>query len=74
MERHMPYGHQYRLYLPNGEDVGTATFAVMDWNIGDTFRQEGVRYEILDMLQVPEAMGSEYDAVWTVTPLELAEP
>jgi hypothetical protein len=33
-----------------------------------------VRYEILDALQMPEVMGSEYVVVWTVTPVELAEP
>jgi hypothetical protein len=64
-------GHRFRLYLDNGEDVGEAT---LDWNIGETFKTDGVRYEILDMLQVPEAMGSEYVGIWTVTSVELAEP
>ena len=37
-------------------------------------KTDRVRYEILNMLEVPEAMGSEYVGVWTVTPVELAEP
>ena len=71
----MPYtGHRYRLYLQNGEDIGSVAFGVTDWKVGDTFKTAGVRYEILDMLEVPEAMGSEYVGLWTVTPFELAGP
>ena len=57
-----------------GEDIGEAAFATLDCNIGDTFKTDGVCYEILDVLQVPEAMGSEHVGIWTVTPVELAEP
>lgn len=70
----MPVGHRFRLYLENGEDVGEATFATLDWNVGETFKTDGVRYEILGVLQVPEVTGSEYVGIWTVTPLELDQP
>jgi hypothetical protein len=65
--------HTVRLYLQNGEDVGTVAFATLDWRVGDTFKTDGVRYETLDELDVPEAMDSEYIGIWTVTPVELAE-
>lgn len=44
-----------------------------DWSVGQTFKKDGTRYEILDTLSVPEMYG-EYAGIWTVTPLELAEP
>ena len=62
-------GHKFRLYLP----IGEVTFGTLDWDVGDVFRAHDARFEILDMLHVPEAMGSEYDGVWTVSPVQLAE-
>jgi hypothetical protein len=71
----MPYtGHRYLLYLENGEDIGSVAFGVTDWKVGDTFKSDGTRYEILNVLDVPEEMNSEYAGIWTVTPRELAEP
>jgi hypothetical protein len=37
-------------------------------------RLAGVRFEILDVLPIPEQMRSEYVGIWTVSPVELAEP
>jgi hypothetical protein len=69
-------GFTYRLYLANGEDVGTFTTAVPDWRVGDEFiSRDHVHCRILDMLD-GDTLGdeSEFAGVWTVTPLQLPEP
>jgi hypothetical protein len=43
-------------------------------SVDDTFMTDGVRYEVLNVLDVPEEMHSEYVAIWTVTPVALVEP
>jgi hypothetical protein len=54
--------------------VGSVSFTTMDWSAGDTFKTAGVEYEILDTLDVPEEMNSEYVGILLVSSLELAEP
>lgn len=67
-------GFTFRLYLENGEDVGTFTTAVPNWDLGMSFRTGlGVKYRILNI--VPElGNDSEYAGVFVVTPIALAEP
>lgn len=67
-------GFTFRLYVENGEDVGSFTTAVPNWDLGMTFQTgQGVKYRIANI--VPElGEKSEFDGVFVVTPLELAEP
>jgi hypothetical protein len=36
----------FRLYLENGEDIGTFATAPPDWRVGDEFRNGIARYRI----------------------------
>ena len=66
----------FRLYLRNGEQIGTFTTIRPDWLIGDEFRGNGdVRYRIVGM--VPrEHLGDNADVtgLWTVKPVPPREP
>jgi hypothetical protein len=66
--------HTFRLYLPTAEDIGVVSLEATGSGVGQTFEHNGARYEILDVLDVPKAMGSQFVGVLTVTPLGLAEP
>jgi hypothetical protein len=71
----MPYtGYAVRLYM-DGEDIGAFSSATLDWHPGNVFKAgDGNRYEIVDILDIPEDIESEFLQVWSVVPLELAEP
>lgn len=72
----MPYsGHTVRLYLENGEDVGTFSSATSAWSVGDTFKNgDGNRFRIVDMLEDFDELESEFNGVWKVTSVKVAEP
>jgi hypothetical protein len=40
--------------LESGEDIGGAAFTNPDWQVGDTFKTAGVRYEITNVMMIPE--------------------
>jgi hypothetical protein len=66
---------KFRLYLENGEDVGKFETAVPDWRIGDDFRNgDGNRFEIVNIVPLDGDDAGGFYGLWTVTPLELAEP
>ena len=70
------FGFTFKLHLPNGEDIGTFQTATPNWKIGDEFLGAGnVRFRIVDYVDpclLPD--DGEIMGVWTVTPVELAEP
>ena len=64
---------KYRLYLPNGEDIGTFTTAVPDWDVGMDFRAgDGNTYRIVNLVPELDVEGSDYHGLFVVTPIELA--
>lgn len=66
-------GFTYRLYLENGEDIGTFTTAVLDWDVGMEFvSSDHVTSKSLDIVR--ELGGGEFGGAFIVTPVELAEP
>ena len=64
----------YRLYLPNGEDIGTFATAAPDWGIGDEFRTGGDRFRIENILPGEELGSDEFHGLFVVAPLTVAEP
>lgn len=70
----MGYGFTFRLYLANGEEMGTFQTSTPSWEIGDQFRGAGnVPYRIIGMLS-SEELESELMGGWIVAPVELTEP
>jgi hypothetical protein len=66
-------GFTYRLYLESGDDIGTFTTAVPDWNVGMEFISgDHVTFRILNI--VPELDEGEFAGMFVVTPVQLAEP
>ena len=66
-------GFTYRLYLADGNDIGTFTTAVPDWDIGMTFISgDHTTFRILNI--VPELGEGEFNGAFVVAPVELAEP
>ena len=64
----------YRLYLENGEDVGTFATAAPDWNVGDEFRTgDGNRFRIENIVPERDLPVDDFHGLFVVTPLELAE-
>ena len=67
-------GFIYRLYLENGEDIGSFATAVPDWSVGDEFfNRDHVQFRIIDIVAGLE-VGDEFSGFFVVTPTEIAEP
>jgi hypothetical protein len=66
----------FRLYVPDGEDIGTFKTAVSGpWNIGHQFMTgDHHRFEIVDKVENDAFVSDEFAGAFVVTPLELAEP
>ena len=65
-------GFTYRLYLEDGNDIGTITTAVPDWDIGMEFiNGDHVTFEIVNV--VPELGEGEFAGAFVVAPTKLAE-
>ena len=68
-------GFRFRLYLQNGEDVGTFTTAVPDWKLGDVFLTgDGHRFRITNIVWNDGWETDDFHGAFVVTPVELAEP
>ncbi|HZV27153.1 MAG TPA: hypothetical protein VFG00_12785 [Acidothermaceae bacterium] len=68
-------GFRYRLYLENGEDVGTFHTAAPDWSVGDEFRTgDGNRFAILNLVTDDDFSSDDFAGMFVVTPIELAIP
>lgn len=66
-------GFTYRLYLENGEDIGSFATAVPDWSIGDEFFSgDHTRFRILNI--VTDLGSTEFSGAFVVTPTELGQP
>ena len=66
-------GFNFRLYLENGEDIGTFSTAVPDGSVGDEFfNSDHNEFRILDIAS--DLGGEEFAGAFIVTPVELAEP
>ena len=65
-------GCRYRLYLEDGDDIGTFATAVPDCDIGMELITSDQSPEILDIVS---AVGDgEFAGAFVVVPVELAEP
>ena len=65
----------FRLYLPNGEDVGQFATAAPDWSAGMEFRSgDRNRYRIESIVYDLDLPDEKFAGIFIVTPLELAEP
>jgi len=66
-------GFTYRLYLEDGNDIGTFTTAVPDWGVGmELISGDHTTFRILSIL--PELGEGEFSGAFVVTPVALAEP
>lgn len=61
----------FRLYLENGEDVGTFATAAPDWRVGDEFRSGIARYRIENIVVDEDVPGDEFQGVFVVSPIEV---
>ena len=65
----------FRLYLEDGEDVGSFATSEPSWQVGDEFRSgDGHRFRILNIVPQEDLGTGGFYGLWVVTPLELAEP
>jgi hypothetical protein len=62
-----PPAFSYRLYLMNGEDIGTFTTVALDWKIGDEFRYAGDRFAIVDVFPLDDNTAG-FQGFWKVAP------
>jgi len=60
-----PPAFSYRLYLMNGEDIGTFTTVAPDWKIGDEFRYAGDRFAIVDIFPLDDNTAG-FQGFWKV--------
>lgn len=68
-------GFSFRLYLEDGNDIGSFATSVPDWEIGDVFyNRDHVECRILDIVHSEALGGDEFAGAFIVTPPELAEP
>lgn len=68
-------GFTYRLYLENGEDIGSFATAVPDWSVGDEFFSgDHTRFRILNILPGEDLGSVEFSGAFVVTQAALAEP
>ena len=67
-------GFNFRLYLENGEDIGTFATAVPDWSVGDEFFDSAHNeFRILNIV-TDEALGDgDFSGAFVVTPTALSE-
>jgi hypothetical protein len=68
-------GFNFRLYLENGEDIGSFATAVPDWSLGDEFFNS--QHDVFRILSIAthEAFNSGgFSGAFVVVPVELAEP
>ena len=66
-------GFKFRLYLENGEDIGSFATAVPDWSVGDEFfNSDHNEFRILDI--ATDLGDGGFTGAFMVTPVELAEP
>jgi hypothetical protein len=68
-------GFTFRLYLEDGNDIGTFETAVPDWSVGmEFFNRDHNEFRILDIVHSEALGGDEFSGAFIVTPVELAEP
>lgn len=66
-------GFTYRLYLEDGNDIGTFATAVPDWSVGMTLiNGDHVICRIVNI--IPELGDGRFAGAFVVRPVELAEP
>ena len=65
-------GFTFRLYLEDGNDIGTFATAVPDWSVGMEFFDSGhTEFRILNI--VTDLGDSEFSGAFVVTPTALCE-
>jgi hypothetical protein len=64
-------GYLYRLYSPDGDEVGTFNTLAWNWKAGETFQVgDGRRFRILSIvgLDVSDDSSGKFQAAWMVEP------
>ena len=65
-------GFKFRLYLEDGNDIGSFETAVPDWSVGmEFFDRDHTEFRILNI--VTDLEGDEFNGAFVVTPTALCE-
>jgi hypothetical protein len=68
-------GYLYRLYNPDGDEVGTFHTLAWNWKVGETFQTgDGSRYRILSIVGLDDSDDSsgKFQAAFMVEPWDAA--